>query len=163
MIISRWQRLVLVLFLALSVWTFGPAGASATVMLSLGIGNGGAGGLGTNSFLYPGPWGFVNVTFVDATHADIELTNVGTTPNFPNVYLYGDGQSFDLNVNGAVNIAATLATLTSTQPFDPATFSSEGAGNVDGFGDFNFRLRTSDGYTDSSSVIKFTLEGSGTK
>jgi hypothetical protein len=134
--------------------------AFASIQLPLGIGNAGVGGLASSG--YPAPFGFVDVAFVDATHATISLTNLGTSPTSPTVYFYGGQGTLGLNVNGTVDTTATLATITATRPFSAGAFSYGGAGNEDGFGSFNFTLDTFDGYTNSSSTINFTLIGSGT-
>jgi hypothetical protein len=131
----------------------------ASIQIPLDTGNSGLAGYLPN-------FGYVNVTYLTSTTATIELTNVGTGASSPHVYFYGGAQSFDLNVNGLVDVNATLATITGTQPFQgsftPGNFSSEGTGKADGLGTYNFRLRTFDGYQHSSSYLKFTLVGSGT-
>lgn len=134
--------------------------ALGSLTLSLDIGNAGPSGLASSG--YPGPFGFVTIDYVDATHALIELTNTGTSPTPPTVYFYGAQGTLGLNVNGAVNTAATIATILATHPFNTGAISSGGPGNEDGFGSFNFTLDTAGSYTNSSSKISFTLVGSGT-
>ena len=70
-------------------------------------------------------------------------------------YLFGDGSSAAVNVNGAF----TLNSITGTQlpGFGPTTYSNGGAGQVDGWGQFNLTINSDDGYTASSNSITFTL------
>jgi hypothetical protein len=105
---------------------------------------------------YPSPYGSVNVSLVGQT-ATIVFTAAQTGAY---QYLFGDGGSVAVNVNGAF----TLGTITGTQlpGFGPTTFSNGGAGNEDGFGSFNLSINSSGGYTDASNSITFTLTGVGT-
>jgi hypothetical protein len=70
-------------------------------------------------------------------------------------YLFGDGGSVAVNVNGAF----TLGAITGTQlpGFGPTTYSNGGAGNEDGFGSFNLSINSNGGYTTASNSITFTL------
>jgi hypothetical protein len=103
---------------------------------------------------YPAPYGSVSVTLVGNT-ATITFT-AAHTGAFQ--YLFGDGSSAAVNVNGAF----TLGAITGTQlpGFGPTTLSSGGAGQVDGFGNFNLTINSNDGYTAASNSITFTLTGS---
>ena len=76
-------------------------------------------------------------------------------------YLFGDGSSAAVNVNGAF----TLGPISGTHllGFSATTYSNGGAGNVDGWGQFNLTINSHDGYTESSNSITFTLtKASGT-
>jgi hypothetical protein len=102
---------------------------------------------------YPAPYGSASVTLVGNT-ATITFTAANTAAY---QYLFGDGGSVAVNVHGAF----TLGTITGTQlpGFVPTTYSNGGAGNEDGLGSFNFSINSSQGYTDASNSITFTLTG----
>ena len=121
--------------------------AKATIVYSLGQGNSAIAG-------YPGPYGTASVTLVGNT-ATITFTAANTAAY---QYLFGDGGSVAVNVNGAF----TLGAITGTQlpGFGPTTYSNGGAGNEDGFGSFNLSINSNGGYTSASNSISFTLTGS---
>jgi len=100
---------------------------------------------------YPSPYVDVTVNRTDATHAIITATSL-TTGGY--TYLIGDGQSFDLNTNGAV----TYSGLSWTGGNATTAFSRDVTGQVDGFGVFNFRLDNFDGFTRAVTELSFTLE-----
>ena len=117
--------------------TFGTA-ASALTTFTLGLGN-----VGLNGF--PPPYGTVNVTLTDATHANISF--VSATPQ----YFFLGAQAADVNVN------ATTWTLSALLENGAGTISNGGAAQVDGWGSFNQTTDQTDGFTDRSSAISFTL------
>src|SRR5258707_4318856 len=95
--------------------------------ISLDTGNSGISG-------YTGPYGSVTVTWIDSTHAGITFTALDNGYHF----LFGDGGSVALNVNGTIDSAAAVASITTaTGPQQganapgPWTFSP---GNEDGWG-----------------------------
>jgi hypothetical protein len=111
--------------------------ASATTTFTLDLGEGAVG-------LLPGPYGTVNVNLTDSTHATIDF--ISATPQF---YFLGVNAA-DVNSNGA----STSSNLTSN---GTATLSDGLSGNVNGWGTFNHTINQSDGFTDRSSTISFTL------
>jgi hypothetical protein len=92
-----------------------------------------------------------------ATITFASLTNGG------NIYLMGDGGTVAVNVNAT---SWTLGTITGSNAgtgFTPGPYSNGGAGNEDGFGSFNQKITSFDGFTHSSDTISFTLtDTSGT-
>jgi hypothetical protein len=131
----------------IAIACFGLQQAKATTTYDLTQGNSAISG-------YPAPYGTVTVNLVGNT-ATITFT-AAQTGAFQ--YLFGDGGSAAVNVNGAF----TLGAITGTQlpGFGPTTYSNGGAGNVDGWGQFNLTINSNDGYTSSSNMITFTLTGS---
>jgi len=121
--------------------------AKAITTYSLGAGNSAISG-------YPAPYGSASVSLVGNT-ATIIFTAANTASY---QYLFGDGGSVAVNVNGAF----TLGAITGTQlpGFGPTTYSNGGAGNEDGFGSFNLTINSNGGYTTASKSITFTLTGS---
>ena len=133
----------------IAIACFGFQQAKATTTYDLTQGNSAISG-------YPAPYGSVAVNLNAAgTVATITFT-AAHTGAFQ--YLFGDGSSAAVNVNGAF----TLNSITGTQlpGFGPTTYSNGGAGNVDGWGQFNLTINSSQGYTDASNSITFTLTGS---
>ena len=108
---------------------------------------------------YTGPYGTVGVSLSDSSDAVITFTGL-SAGGFH--YLFGDGGSLALNLNGAVTIVGGLSGGFSgiTQPqagmLKTPTYSM-GSGNEDGFGSFNFELDNVDGFQASVSTISFTL------
>jgi VPDSG-CTERM motif len=131
----------------IAIACFGLQQAKATTTYDLTQGNSAISG-------YPAPYGTVTVNLVGNT-ATITFTAANTAAY---QYLFGDGGSAAVNVNGAF----TLGAITGTQlpGFGPTTYSNGGAGNVDGWGQFNLTINSNDGYTSSSNMITFTLTGS---
>jgi hypothetical protein len=102
---------------------------------------------------YPAPYGSASVTLVGNT-ATITFTAANTAAY---QYLFGDGGSVAVNVNGAFTLGAI--TGTHLPGFSATTYSNGGAGNEDGLGSFNLSINSDDGYTESSNSITFTLTG----
>lgn len=85
------------------------------------------------------------------------------------IYLMGDGKSVALNVNGDWAIdscqnggnsppdCAAIMGTSSLSGFTPGPYTLLGAGSVDGFGDFDLRVKSFDGFTHSATEIAFTL------
>lgn len=139
---DRWG----ILALAGTLWFLTPSPAAADLVLSLGVGNSAISG-------YTGPYGTVDVHLVDSTHATVTLTSntVGG-----NTFLFGDGGTIGLNTNGAVTASGWTGTNSGTG-FTPWSLVSTGSGNMDGFGVFNFVVKSFDGYPHSVDFLKFTL------
>ena len=135
-----------ILAIAGALWFLTPSPAAADLVLSLGVGNSAISG-------YTGPYGTVDVHLVDSTHATVTLTSntVGG-----NTYLFGDGGTIGLNINGTATASAWTGT-NSGSGFSSWSLVSTGSGNMDGFGVFNFTVKSFDGYPHSVDYLKFTL------
>ena len=130
----------------IAIACFGLQQAKATTTYDLTQGNSAISG-------FPAPYGSVAVNLNAAgTVATITFT-AAHTGAFQ--YLFGDGSSAAVNVNGAF----TLNSITGTQlpGFGPTTYSNGGAGQVDGWGQFSLTINSNDGYTSSSNSITLTL------
>lgn len=107
---------------------------------------------------YPAPYGTVDVTRIDDTHALISATADNTGGFF---YLFGDGGTLGLNTVGGD--ASLFGSVTGTQPgvgtpsAGAGPYSQGAAGNEDGFGKFNFTLDSFDGASHASSTISFEI------
>jgi len=102
---------------------------------------------------YTGPYATATVNLTDATHASVSfdsLTNGG------NIYLMGDGGTVAVNVHAASWDIANLA-WTGLSGFSEPTLSNAGAGNEDGFGSFNQKVDSFDGFSHAATQISFTL------
>ena len=139
------KKLKYILPVLIAIACLGLQQAKATTTYSLGAGNSAISG-------YPAPYGSATVTLLTGNIAMITFT-AAQTGAFQ--YLFGDGGSAAVNVNGAF----TLGAITGTQlpGFGPTTYSNGGAGNVDGWGHFNLTINSSQGYTDASNSITFAL------
>lgn len=123
------------------------AGAASALVIPIDTGN--------SSVTGTGPYADVTVTnAADGLSATIEfdsLTNGGY------VYLMGDGGTADLNVNGTYTLGTVTETnSTGDSAFTPS-FDKNAPGQVDGFGNFNLSLNNNDGFTDSATMISFTI------
>ncbi len=108
---------------------------------------------------FPAPYGSVTVNLdVTQTIATITFTAANTAAF---QYLFGDGGTAAVNVNGAFTLGAITGTHLPGFGFHAGEgYSNGGAGQVDGFGNFNLTINSSDGYTRSSNSVTFTLTGS---
>lgn len=122
-----------------------PAGAA--MVLNLGIGNAALSG-------YAGPFATVTVSLVDATHAQITYASNTVAGN---IYLFGDGGMVALNFNGPVTFPAMITATNAAAGFTPGPFTDGGAGNQDGFGNFNFSINDFDGYAHTADYVSFTV------
>jgi PEP-CTERM motif len=112
-------------------------GAKAdTVTFTLGVGNSAISG-------YPPPYGTVSVDRTSSTTATITFTADSHGGYF---YLFGDGGT------GGVNVNASTFTFTI-----PSGFTDGGAGNEDGFGQFNLTLNHGTGAADAVATFSFTV------
>jgi hypothetical protein len=106
---------------------------------------------------FPSPFGSVNVSLTDSTHATITFT-ANTSPGLGYSYTFGDGGSMNVNVHAT---SWTFSGLTNNNT--PADMSSGGSGNADGWGNFNQTFNTFDGFTHSFTTGSFVLQNlSGT-
>ncbi len=100
------------------------------------------------------PYVSVTVNRTNSTHATITFTSLTAAGN---IYLMGDGSSVAVNVNATSWILSNVTGSNSGTGFTPGPYSNGGSGNVDGFGAFNQRINSFDGFGHSSSTIRFTL------
>jgi hypothetical protein len=123
--------------------------------------------LGTTNFggFTPGSNGFVTATVTTKNGSNVAIvtfTSQAVTQNSTgNMYeaLMGDGASIALNVSAALSGAVITASANTGVGFTanlPGDFSY-GSGNADGFGSFNLRVTTTDGFTHSMSSITISL------
>jgi len=134
----------------IAIACFGLQQAKAVTVYSLTVGNSAISG-------YPPPYGSASVTLVGST-ATITFTAANTAAF---QYLFGNGSSVDVNVNGGF----TVGPITGTQlpGFTLTSYSNAGAKNVDGFGVFNLTIVDGSGCTTSFNSITFTVtQTSGT-
>lgn len=132
---------------ALFLLTLGAPKASADYTFDLGLGNSAISG-------FTGPYATVDIQLTDATTATITFTSL---TNDGNIYLMGDGGTVGVNVNAA---SWTLGTITGSNAgtgFSLGPFSNGGAGNEDGFGNFNQTINSFDGFKDTSDIVSFVL------
>jgi hypothetical protein len=112
---------------------------------------------------YTGPYATVTVTLTSSTTATITFTSL--TNGSGNIYLMGDGGSVAVNVNATsstiTNITGSNSGTNFTQqvPNGKQQFTSAGAGQLDGAGNFNQSVDSFDGYTHTSTTISFTVTG----
>lgn len=103
---------------------------------------------------YAGPYVTVNVSLINSTTANVTFTSL---TNSGNIYLMGAAGAVGVNVDAA---SWTLGTITGSNAgtgFTPGTYSDGGAGNENGFGSFNQRIDSFDGFTHSADTISFSL------
>jgi VPDSG-CTERM motif len=106
---------------------------------------------------FTGPFGTVTINLVNSTTATVTFTSNTVAGN---IYLFGDGSSVALNVNATTFAVSGISGSNAGTGFTPGPWTSIGAGTVDGFGAFNMRIRSFDGFTHSSDTISFTLTNS---
>ena len=102
---------------------------------------------------FTGPYGTVTITLVG------QVATVTFTSNTVagNIYLFGGAQAVDLNVNATTFSVSNIVGTNAGTGFTPGGFTQDVAGNVDGLGIFNLRIRSFDGFTHASDTITFTL------
>lgn len=119
--------------------------ASATITITLGQ---------ANISPFPAPYGTVDVTRTDDTHANITFTSdISGSGGYK--YYFVDGGS------AAVNVNASSWTFTGLTKDGSGAIAGGAAGNEDGFGSFNQTFNSSDSWGDRSHVISFTLVNTG--
>jgi hypothetical protein len=137
----------------------GSAGVSSALTLSLGIGNAAISGYYPT---YPDPFGTVEVSLVDATHATITFTSTGLSGDY--WYAFGDNSVADMNLaagaTAAYNAASSTEAPWATTP-DDGSFTYDGSAQVDGFGTFNSTWDRFDGFGYALSVISFDVTTTG--
>jgi PEP-CTERM motif len=116
---------------------------SNTCTSSLNVGNDAISG-------YTGPYGTVGITLTRPTTANITFTAASG-------FLFGDGGSFDLNVN-ATSFSGSGYTFTQLAGFNAASLvNGPASGNVDGLGTFNATHDLHDGFASAITGVSFTL------
>jgi hypothetical protein len=103
---------------------------------------------------FPGPYATATVHLVDSTHATVTFTSLTAAGN---IYLFGDGGSVAVNVNATTFTVSGISGSNAGTGFTPGPYSFSGSGNEDGFGVFNAKIDSFDGFTHSSDHISFTL------
>lgn len=141
--------------LAVSALVFVPAAHAAPGSYSLSVPN-------TALTTYNTPFGSVQVTLIDSTHATITFT-VATPSSGNYVYLFGDSHAVAVNGSNFSYVANSVSESNSFNPgggFTP-TFKDTGSGQVDGFGNFSLYLDNKDGFSDSATTISFEVQATG--
>ena len=128
--------------------------AAADTSYTLNLGN--LGGLDCCT----GPYATADVHLNSGTKATItfdSLTNGGY------LYLMAGVNAVDVNVNATSWTLGTVTGSNSLGGFTPGPYTDTFSGTVDGFGVFNERIKSYDGFTHSATEISFTLDNlSGT-
>jgi hypothetical protein len=119
---------------------------SATFTSTLNVGNTAISG-------FTGPYGTVSITLINPSTATVTFHSNTVAGN---VYLFGDGGSVALNVNAATFSVSNIVGTNSGTGFHPGPYTV-GSGNDDGFGHFNLKITSFDGFTHAASNITFTL------
>lgn len=112
---------------------------------------------------YPGPFGSVDISLTDSTHATVTFTAQGVSGSY--YYLFGDGNSIDLNANASSFTASITGTAANG---GVVGFNSGSAQNVSTFGLFNLSYDNDQGgangnpghYLTSATVSLHNLSGS---
>jgi hypothetical protein len=133
-----------------------PSSARAdSILFQLGLGNVAIAG-------YAGPYADVLVDRTSSTTATITFTSLSVGGNS---FLFGNGGSVAVNVNA---IAWTLDSVTgsnagigfTTNIGFPGDYTDGGSGNEDGFGSFNQKVDTFDGFSHTSSIMSIAITNS---
>ena len=103
---------------------------------------------------FAGPYGHVSIILVNSTTATVTFTGNTVAGN---TYLFGAVDAVDLNVNATTFSVSNIIGTNAGTGFTPGGFTQDVAGNVDGLGIFNLRIKSFDGFTHSSDTITFTL------
>jgi len=94
----------------------------------------------------PGPYASFDIAQIDSTHYTVTATGL-------NGFVFGAVSVFDLNLSAAAG-AGTLC-VTATCAFTSSFLNQGGAGNVDGFGTFNFVLDDGPGFSSPHANLQF--------
>jgi hypothetical protein len=138
-----WKSL---LALALAL-VFGSGSGRADYTFDLGNGNTGING-------YSGPYVRVDVNLTSSTTATVTFTSL---TNNGNIFLMGDGGTVGLNVNAtSFGLKTSDVTLANPTGFTAGSVTSIDSGNEDGFGNFNLRVNTFDGFSHSDNKVTLT-------
>lgn len=118
---------------------------------------------------YAGPFASVTIGWSGDDPSNTATVRFESLMDGQYIYLMGDGKSVALNVSGDWAIdgcqdggnsppdCAAIAGANSFAGFTPGPYTLLGAGSVDGYGDFDLRVKSFDGFTHSATEIVFTL------
>lgn len=97
---------------------------------------------------FTGPYGTVEITLIDSTHADIlfQSNTVG--------YLFGAQGAVAINVNAN---SFSMSNLTGDLAFTNGSLSAGNPGNEDGFGSFNQTINADGGYANAYTSVSFQI------
>ena len=135
------------LTILLSVVIAGSSSKADTISYQLSQGNPPVAG-------FTGPYVDVLVDRTSTTTAQITFTSLS---NGSETFLLGNGGSAAVNVNAASWSLSSILGINVGTGFAPGPFSDAGSGNQDGFGSFNQKIDSFDGYSHTSNVLDFVL------
>ncbi len=104
--------------------------------------------------IYLGPYADVSVNRTSTTTALITFTSLS---NGANTFLFANGGSAAVNVNATSWTVGSFGGSNAGIGFTPGALSDAGSGNEDGFGSFNQKIDTFDGYTRSRNILSFII------
>src|SRR5437773_5778961 len=104
-----------------------------------------------------GPYGHVSIILVNSNTATVTFTGNTVAGN---TYLFGAVDAVDLNVNATTFSVSNIIGTNAGTGFTPGGFTQDVAGNVDGLGIFNLRIKSFDGFTHSSDRKSTRLNSS---
>jgi hypothetical protein len=142
-------------------WLARAAGVALLGLLVLGASNARADSISYQLVLgnpaisgFAGPYASVLVDLTSPTTATITFTSYtgGSNP-----YLLGDGGSVAVNVNAASWTLGSIVGTNAGVGFTPGPWTNAGSGNENGFGSFNQRIDSFDGYSHTSDSLSFTI------
>jgi hypothetical protein len=104
---------------------------------------------------YEGNYATVTVDLNSDAEATITFTSLTKDGN---IYLMGAACTVGVNINATTwTLGTTITGSNSGTGFSTPIYSNGGAGNEDGFGSFNQRINSFDGFTHSSDTLSFTV------
>jgi hypothetical protein len=132
--------------------------SSVALALTFGAGNASADSISYllttgNLAGFTGP--FAEVT-VDRTSSTNAIITFASESNGTYLYLMGGAGSIGVNVRGTFALGP-ISGSNSLAGFSTPSYSSGGAGNEDGFGSFNQRINSFDGWSHTSTIITIGL------
>ncbi len=104
---------------------------------------------------YTGPYGTVQINLTSSTSATITFTALDSSGG--QHFLFGDGGSVGLNVNGTFSVSGITAPTGPQQGANAPGPWTVTSGNEDGFGHFNLSLDNFDGFSSAVRTVSFTL------
>jgi len=104
---------------------------------------------------FPAPYGSVTVTLLSGNADAIITFNAGDSA--PYHYLFGDGGTVGVNVNGAFSYSALSESGQPQNPVHGISFGATTNPGEDGWGSFNFGVDNFDGFGYSVRTVSFDL------